>query len=287
MDWTDRTSFRANNCKANVCTNGNDRYTRNAQNCSGGRVTQIQQWPEISPGDPHELLDFIPDDVTLSNVALPPGLEPALPPVLGSENVSQFYYLDYAQTGVLALGSFADKNFTLFQRNLLTGLQNLQTAKAKRLIVDVTNNGGGWICIAHLLRRFIAGAKNPTELELPVGFHTQARAQPLAQAITAAIAKLGAHPKSLYNPQRWNSFKNIPFPEKYDWLKDPVRKTINGHEDFFSQKLGRECSPPDISPDMKLPLEKLFKPENVAIVSNGQCGSSCSLFSVSFLCFSP
>jgi hypothetical protein len=29
-----------------------------------------------------------------------------------------------------------------------------------------------------------------------------------------------------------------------------------------------------------------FDPEKVAIVSNGQCGSSCSLFSVSFLCFS-
>ena len=286
MDWTDSVSFRANNCKANVCTNGYDHYAPYTPNCDGGHVADIQQRLKISPGNPHELLDVIPDDVTLSNAALPPGLEPDLPPVRGSQNVSQFYYLDYAQTGVLALGSFEDKNFTEFQRNLFTGLKNLRDAKAERLIVDVTNNGGGSICIAHLLRRFIAGAKNATEL--PAGFHTQARAQPLAQNITAAIAEMkGPSGRLLYDPTGWTFADNTPFPEKYDWLKNPVRKVINGHEDFFSQKLGRECPPPDLSPNMSLPLEGFFKPEKVVILSNGQCGSSCSLFSVSFLCFSP
>lgn len=194
----------------------------------------------------------------------------------GSYSVAQFYYLDETQTGVLALGSFSAASFTEFQESLLTGLQNLKAAGAKQLIVDVTNNGGGYICIAHWLHRIIVGAKSTTEPQ--AGLYTEARAQPLAQAITAAIAN-GADPdvELLYNPLNWAFGNDTLFPEDYDWLKDPIGKFINGHEDFFSQKLGQECQPFSIDP----PAEGLFDPKNVAIVSNGRCASSCSLFSVS------
>jgi hypothetical protein len=43
--------------------------------------------------------------------------------------------------------------------------------------------------------------------------------------------------------------------------------------------LGQECQPFAIDP----PAEGLFDPKKVAIVGNGRCASSCSLFSVSFL----
>ena len=161
------------------------------------------------------------------------------------------------------------------------GLQNLKAAGAKQLIVDVTNNGGGFICIAHWLHRIIAGAKNTTKPQ--AGLYTETRAQPLAQAITAAIAE-GADPYNnlLYNPLRWSYSNNTLFPEKYDWLKYPVKKVINGRKDAFSQKLGQECQPFEIN----APAKGLFDPKKVAIIGNGHCGSSCSLFSVSFLCFS-
>ena len=195
----------------------------------------------------------------------------------GSYSVAQFYYLNETQTGVLALGSFTAPSFTEFQQSLLAGLQSLKSAGAKQLIVDVTNNGGGFICAAHWLHRIIAGPKNTTEPQ--AGLYTEARAQPLAQAITAAIAN-GADPdvELLYNPLNWAFGNNTPFPEDYDWLKDPVRKVINDREDFFGQRLGRECQPFSFDP----PAEGLFDPKKVAIVTNGRCASSCSLFSVSF-----
>ena len=181
----------------------------------------------------------------------------------------------------MALGSFEDLSFEILQLSLLIGLKNLKEIGAKQLIVDVTNNGGGYVCIAHWLHRIIAGPKGTTEPQ--AGLYTEARAQPLAQAIAAAIAR-GADPRSklLYNPLNWAFANNTDFPKEYDWLKDPVRKVINGNEDFFSQKLGRECQPFSI---VDPPAERLFDPKKVAIVGNGRCASSCSLFSVSFFSF--
>ena len=66
-------------------------------------------------------------------------------------------------------------------------------------------------------------------------------------------------------------------PYDYDWPSPPVTKVINGQKDAFSQRLGQECQPFDY----EAPAEALFDPKKVAIVGNGRCASSCSLFSVS------
>lgn len=283
MAWTNKASFRANNCKAVAGTNGVDYYAFDPVEESAARV---QQQPKISPEEArkHPLNVFL-DATPPSNVVLPPELVPTTPPLDGSYSVAQFYYLSETQTGVLALGSFSAASFTVFQQNLLTGLQSLKAAGAKQLIIDVTNNGGGFVCVAHWLHRIIAGPKSTTEPNS--GLYTEARAQPLAQAITAAVAN-GVDPdvQMLYNPLNWAFANNTLFPEKYDWLKDPVRKVINQREDFFGQKLGQECQPFSFDP----PAEALFDPTKVAIVSNGRCASSCSLFSVSLFlspCGSP
>lgn len=265
MAWTDSSSFRTKNCKATASTNGVDYYASNST---------------VEDDAGKDLVSVIFDNTPPSNIVLPPELVPTLPPLGGSYSVAQFYYLNETRTGVLALGSFRAASPDDLQQNLLAGLQNLKAAGAKQLIVDVTNNGGGFVCIANWLHRIIAGAESTTEPQ--AGLYTKARAQPLARAITAAIAN-GADPDSklMYNPLNWAFANNTHFPEKYDWLKDPVRKVINGHEDFFSQKLGQECEPFSIDP----PAEGLFDPKKVAIVGNGRCGSSCSLFSVSLSSF--
>ena len=282
VPWTDSTSFRANNCKATDTTNGVDYYASSSNNNNqdsddGDSASRVQQQPKLSRHDRRKHpLNVIMDDTPPSDVVLPVELVPTLPPVGGSYSVAQFYYLNDTQTGVLALGSFSASSFDNLQQNLLTGLQNLKASGAKQLIIDVTNNGGGFICIAHWLHRIIVGAKSTAVPQ--AGLDTEARALPLARAITAAIAK-GADPDFFlfYNPLNWAFANNTRFPANYDWLKDPVRKVVNGNEDFFSQRLGQECQPFSIDP----PAEGLFDPAKVAIVSNGRCASSCSLFSVS------
>ena len=260
MTWTDRTTFRANNCKATADTNGRNCYASPTPDCGEGGAARAPL-----------------------NVSLPLGLVPTSP-LSDSYSVAKFYYLNDTKTGVLALGSFrVTDSINPFRAHILAGLRSLKRAGAEQLIIDVTNNGGGHICTARWLHRVFAGVKNTAEPQSVL--YTEVRAQPLAQAITAAIVKTKVDDESLllYNPVSQAFANNTQFQKDYDWLKDPVRKTMNGHEDFFSQKLGKskECQLPSI----KFPPEVLFDPKKVAIIGNGRCASSCSLFSVSFLCF--
>jgi len=210
-----------------------------------------------------------------SNIVLPPELQPPVPAVNGSSQVSQFYMLKDNITGVLALGSFSSNSFFGLQTSLLDGLTNLTRLGATQLVVDVTNNGGGFICVAHWLHRIISGPRNSTEPN--AGLYTQTRASPLARLIVKQIVA-GEDPKEflMYNPLNFKFGNNTDFPAKYDWLEDPVKKVINGHDDAFSQRLGQECQPFDFAP----PAQALFDPKKVAIVGNGRCASSCSLFSI-------
>ncbi|KAI0628556.1 hypothetical protein C8Q77DRAFT_1067837 [Trametes polyzona] len=279
VKWTDAKSFHQNNCVAIDGTNGEDLYAdgssekRRAVFENPANKFRQAPIPDPSVARKHHL-NVILDSAPQQNVVLPPELVPK-DPLAGSSGVAQFHLLDDGMTGVLALGSFSAASFDLLSQSLLTGLQNLKKQGATQLVVDVSNNGGGFICVAHWLHRIIVGPKSTTEPQ--AGLDTEARAGPLAQLIVKKIIA-GADPSGelLYNPINWKSANNTPFPENFDWLDPAVKKVINGRQDAFSQRLGDECQPFGDTP----PAEGLFDPKKVAIVSNGRCASSCSLFSI-------
>ncbi|TFY58144.1 hypothetical protein EVJ58_g6598 [Rhodofomes roseus] len=279
--WTNASTFWANNCLATNSTNGVNLYAKpNVVVDSGERPQQ----PFIDPALVRARLrkhhkNELFDASMAQNIELPAEMTPSSP-LNGSSGVAQFYMLNAsvtdAPTGVLMLGSFSASSFNELQSSLLDGLKNLKTEGAEQLIVDVTNNGGGYICIAHWLHRIIAGPRGTTVPQ--AGLQTQTRASPLAQLIVKHIAG-GADPENLllYNPLNWEYANNTPIPGEEDWLQPPVRKTVNGVEDMFSQRLGDECQPFEMDP----PAEPLFDSNKVVIISNGRCASSCSLFSIS------
>ncbi|KAF8161177.1 hypothetical protein B0H34DRAFT_781781 [Crassisporium funariophilum] len=277
-NFTDSTSYRANNCKATNKTNGKDLYTDIGSSQylqTAPPIAYFQQQPLVGADEYRkEPMNVLLDGTPLSDISLPELLQPKVPALNQSYSVAQFYLLNDNITGVLALGSFSAKNFTAFGLSLLAGLQELKDSGATQLIVDVTNNGGGYICIAHWLHRIIIG---PKETTIPqAGLDTTTRAGPLARLIVQAIAD-GGDPEELlsYNPIQWTNASHHPFPGSHNWLK-PVHTTINGHDDAFSQRLGQECQPFR----WDAPDHALFDPEKILIVSNGRCGSSCSLFSI-------
>ncbi|KAF9481525.1 hypothetical protein BDN70DRAFT_876169 [Pholiota conissans] len=279
-NFTDAASYRERNCVAKAKTNGVDLYDRfnigaQAYHESPPSIAFFQQQPSVSPEDARKHpMNVIIDASPLTDINLPEHLQPALPALEQSYSVAQFYVLKDNRTGVLALGSFSAKSFDTFGESLLAGLQELKAAGAKNLIVDVTNNGGGYICIAHWLHRIIIGPKASTEPQ--AGLDTQMRAGRLARLIVKAIAAGGDPDEVLsYNPIQWTNATHHPLPPASDWLK-PVDVIINRHKDSFSQRLGQECQPFIWDP----PDHGLFAPENVLIVSNGRCASSCSLFSI-------
>ncbi|KAL1755659.1 hypothetical protein FB107DRAFT_274673 [Schizophyllum commune] len=277
VNFTDSASYRANNCVATNHTNGRDVYQTDlaeAEDYVPASLARVQQQPALPARDRRHAVNVIMDAAPYADVALPEAIRPSVPALNESYSVAQFYKLNESDTGVLVLGSFSARNFSAFQESLLNGLVALKARGAENLIVDVTNNGGGYICIAHWLHRIIVGPKPTSEPQ--AGLDTTTRAGPLAQLIVRRIAE-GADPEEqlLYNPVQWRNATHQPFPVESDWL-EPEKVIINGHEDAFSQRMGQECQPFDMDP----PSEALFDPANVVIMSNGRCASSCSLFSI-------
>lgn len=277
-NFTDLASYRENNCVAQNTTNGLDLYGPDALSqyeTIPNPIAHFQQQPDTNPLDARkQRVNVILDAIPLSDIELPRELQPSLAPLNQSYSVAHFYMLNGSSTGVLALGSFSAANFTKFGSSLLDGLTSLKELGPKNLIVDVTNNGGGYICIAHWLHRIIVGPRNTTVPQ--AGLDTTLRAGPLAKLLVEKISQ-GADPQelSLYNPLQWRNAAHVTFPANSEWL-NPQNMLINGHTDAFSQRIGQECQPFDWQP----PNDTLFEPHNVVIISNGRCASSCSLFSI-------
>ncbi|KAG6813617.1 hypothetical protein H0H92_009234 [Tricholoma furcatifolium] len=276
-NFTDLSSFRENNCRATNKTNGHNLYSTDFAAASleePDSISYFQQQPPVNPREARRhAMNVILDGMPLSNIELPEELQPTMPALNQSYSVAQFYRLDDGITGVLALGSFSAENFTAFGQSLLDGLLELKDQGATRLVVDVTNNGGGYICIAHDCAKpdpgQIIGPKYTTEPQ--AGLDTTIRAGPLAQLIAEKIAE-GGDPDDLlyYNPIQWTNGSHLPFSEPSKWFS-PTTKFINGHEDAFSQRLGQECQPFR----WDAPEEGLFAPQNVVIVSNGRYEKPC------------
>ena len=101
-------------------------------------IAYFQQQPSVDYEDARKQpINVILDGLPLTDIDLPESLQPNMSALNQSYSVAQFYILKDNITGVLALGSFSAKNFTIFGKSLLAGLQGLKTAGAERLIVDV------------------------------------------------------------------------------------------------------------------------------------------------------
>ncbi|TFK48991.1 hypothetical protein OE88DRAFT_1737208 [Heliocybe sulcata] len=278
LNFTDSASLLENNCRATNGTNGMDLHVSNEADLAEIFTVagKFEQQPRISIGDARKHGTNVYMDVQpQTDVDLPEVLKPGKKPLNGSQGVAQFYMLDDGVTGVLALGSFSAESFDELQTSLIVGLTGLKSLGATQLVVDVTNNGGGFICIAHWLHRIISGPRSSTVPQ--AGLDTTTRAGPLARLIVKQVVSgTDVNASSSYNPTQWTFANHSRMSEGYDWMASPVRTVINSREDAFSQRLGQECQPFDMRP----PAEALFNPKKVAIVSNGRCGSSCSLFSI-------
>ncbi|KAJ7888242.1 hypothetical protein B0H13DRAFT_2533563, partial [Mycena leptocephala] len=268
-------TYRANNCVPVDETNGVD---LNASSVRPSAAKRFQKVSSSSSSSRKYRLNVMMDATPSSDILLPPGLQPTAPALNGTFGGGAFYMQKDGKTGVLALGSFSGDDSDVMESGMLAGLQNLKALGATQLIVDVTNNGGGLICIAHWLHRIIIG---PTSTTVPLaGLDSKARDSPLAREIVKQIIdkKLDPDQELLYNPLQWTDGNNVPFTATDNWLLPPVNVQINGHADAFSQRLGQDClpgfftsTPPDVG---------LFNSTKVVIVSNGRCASSCSLFSI-------
>ncbi|KAI9513423.1 hypothetical protein F5148DRAFT_1273072 [Russula earlei] len=218
--FSDRDSYWANNCAANDNTNGADRRSKS--------------------GTPPSYTRLRAKGITRfsSNaIGLPAKFQPSLPPVNVNASEMFSYLLPDGVTGVLFVGSFQDDDHERFQRDVTATITALKAAGAVRLLIDLTNNPGGFI--SHFSRWLYLS-----------GFQSAIRGNLLARKIVKQLIAQGISEDL--------SFYVI----------------VNGRKDVTSLRFYDAC--PFSVPIPSLPP---FDLTVVAIVTNGNCASTCALFS--------
>ncbi|KAF8748925.1 Peptidase family S41 [Rhizoctonia solani] len=154
----------------------------------------------------------------------------------------------------------------VLQQNALDGLDAVKSKGASRLLIDVTNNGGGTICLASWLHRVLAGPEPGLDFQPGMNGSVRARELPrkIVDAITSDRTGLGAleSTDSFYTPSEWKDVDNKTFPANYNWLEPGLDIQINGIADLFSQRIGDTCLPFHL--DLRRPdLSNGFRAENL------------------------
>ncbi|KAJ7178031.1 hypothetical protein C8R46DRAFT_1174054 [Mycena filopes] len=241
--FTDGPSYWANNCAANAGTNGID-FKGSAGLTSG---TPKRKQPKAN----------IIDKSNNSAVGLPPQFEPTLPTVGGAEGVMKSYILPGNETGVMFIGSF-EGDFEGFQTDTESAVTAFKAAGVTRLIIDLSNNGGGF-----------------HEIGYP-GFQSTNRANPLARKIVASDIELGLDDTfTFYTADNWAFLNGTQMPADYDYMTPDVPIIVNGQVDANSQRFHDTCELAFVVP---MPDTPPFPLTNIAIVGNGNCASTCAMF---------
>ncbi|KAH7335675.1 hypothetical protein B0J17DRAFT_667296 [Rhizoctonia solani] len=288
VEFTDAQSLWTNNCLPNRKTNGGNPSDGVAvskmKTMAGLKSTdeedplsepaKFQRMPIIPPvvdGRRETFASLVYDEP--QDIAFPESLLPTT--YVTGYGAVQWQMLEDNKTAVLWLASFDGRSIDM-RKAIMRGLNEVKVKGAERLLIDVTNNGGGIICLASFLHRVLAGPQ--PGLDVQPGLDGSVRAQDLPQKIVAKIVA-GGLPEddtSYYNPSNYKNAQGTEYAANFNWLDPPINVQVNGVSDKFSQKIGDTCLPFPLDP----PATQPFKFENIAIISNGRCASSCSLFSI-------
>ncbi|CAE6396376.1 unnamed protein product [Rhizoctonia solani] len=253
--FTDGTSYWQANCAANNNTNGVD-FRQPEPGFANRKLMQKKRQPEAK-------IDVGP----AKSADLPQPNLPTQPDVINGTGVIKAYVLPDKKTGVLMVGSFGG-DYVGFQNDTFDALSKLKAANVQQLIVDTTGNGGGFVCLGQFLINALAGMSFGY-----AGFESTARAQPLARKIVASYISQEID-GMFYSPSRWAFLNNTPLPVDYNYMEPPTNFTINDSRDAVSQRIYDVCTPYNVA----LPAEPFLPPSKIIIVGNGQCASTCALF---------
>ncbi|KAJ9106881.1 hypothetical protein QFC19_003011 [Naganishia cerealis] len=277
-DFSDQGSYWANNCAALNTTNGVDYkleiVAANSTN-STNTSSEITEPAAMHRGNRHAVASLPDLNARREAINLPQPFVPTAYNATGSDDITYYTMLPDTSVGVMMLGSFSPADYYQWQTNLLEGINGLKDQGADHLIIDLTNNGGGYVCEGYLLHRLLAGPsvdRNPS-------FESVVRASELAKQLMAAnieLAKSYDYYQILpnYFPPSWNTLNGSAYGPSDDFMEPSSTFNVNGIQDSFSQRTADSCTPWNVD----VPAEQPFDLSKVIIVGNANCASTCSAF---------
>ncbi|KAI9293519.1 hypothetical protein K502DRAFT_366640 [Neoconidiobolus thromboides FSU 785] len=178
-------------------------------------------------------------------------------------------YLIKEDTALLNLPTFAPAGVSYFVNETISALKAFKEKKVSKVLIDVSNNGGGIICLGYWLAEYFFPKSNP------LYFRTDQRMSPIFNALVKASNGTGG----FHDPQSWLKLDGTYFSSPEEFLKG--RKFVRGgSEGSYTQLFLDDCpSNPFADLIKENNNESPYKPEDITIISNGVCYSTCTLFS--------
>ncbi|KAJ9122476.1 hypothetical protein QFC22_001903 [Naganishia vaughanmartiniae] len=281
--FTDQASYWENNCAPTSRTNGVDYklyMTPLVVPLTGNETTNVSSSLVDSATVLMERRAFagLPDlNVRKEAIDLPPAFVPSTLNMSGSDAVTYFTMLPNTSVGVMVIGSFAPLDLYAWQQTVLDGINGLKSQGAEHLVIDVTNNGGGYVCDGLWLHRLLAGPS----VDVNEGFEAAIRVNDLVEDMVLADMELAksynfSDIEPLYYSPGWKSVNGTKFGVQENFLYPLQNLSINGVPDTFSRRHANACSPFHVDPDV--PTEIPFDHSKILVIGNGICASTCSAF---------
>ncbi|KAK3813761.1 MAG: hypothetical protein J3R72DRAFT_462106 [Linnemannia gamsii] len=163
---------------------------------------------------------------------------------------------------------FDPSDYTQF----IDGLQKLKQSGCKKLILDMSNNGGGSVDFAYFVNSVFFPKDKPYFLQ-------DLRSTALAQA-AAKIAIKQPTPRSTFDARGYVSTITGKIFKDASMFTKGINQKRGGSTQTYTQKSYFEHAWPF------LPLAKKdllpWKPADMAIITNGFCGSACTMIATRF-----
>ncbi|KAJ3214040.1 hypothetical protein HDU67_002134 [Dinochytrium kinnereticum] len=198
-----------------------------------------------------------------------------------SDDFSAFYYLPATKTGVFAMpgfipytpdGELTEELIIGWLTTMASGLQALERQGATNLLIDFTNNGGGIICIGKALLSYLFRDSKFVQYDIRL-------TDTLSYLVENSFSYVN---RTIPNPFQLNG--NV-IPDGSTSTAQAVSTLISkaktstrgGVTEKYSGRFDIDCLA--IEDAFKTLLPQLtdggWNPANVAIISNGFCGSTC------------
>jgi len=193
--------------------------------------------------------------------------------------------------GVLRVTTFNPKNQTSFIASIQEAIVGHQANGGSQLLLDFRANGGGDICLGYAFLRFLFPAiTKEKDMNEFLGHYDMAASELFSHLSRLGANKMINEPSSqtvcgvdpevvgYFTPCAWYDVDNKGFAGNDQWMLDGPTYTRGHSEAKYSRPIHEGCSAPFtqwLSPS----VHSGYQPENVVLVSDGLCGSTCSVVS--------
>lgn len=258
--WTDASSFWSKNCAPRTATDGQEgeegtkpkKHTEQELFAPGPEeIVQLKHVRTTNPSNTNEA--GVMDEVVNPK------------PILTGPD---FGFFVVERTGKSPIGVFAMTGYENaneeWTSKIQQGFTELSRRGVRKVVLDMSNNGGGTICTAYKLLQLIT-----PQVHRP--FATDFRVGKVVTKLTQAAYRFG---QTLFHPSNWvdartgRSFRDMSIisPSRSRSLTAGKIAPVP-----YSQLVLDGCR---ASWDFQLP----FQPKDMILLSNGFCASSCAIF---------